>query len=168
MERHGCQRLARTDWPRTDRGRLRLRLCGPSISRSLVAKIGFPEKKFFIWFDDIEYSLRILAEPGAEVLAVPEAEFYHEFGGSTKQVSFLGRKSNRPNQAAWKSYYNARNPLYILTRLHPRARDLAFYAKCQVRSLLGELIYEQDRWSRVGFRLRGVADGLMGRMGKRT
>ena len=34
--------------------------CGALFSRKLIQEVGYPLKEYFIWFDDTEYSLRIL------------------------------------------------------------------------------------------------------------
>ena len=35
---------------------------GPLINRNIIEKIGFPDKRFFIWADDVDFSLRIKRE----------------------------------------------------------------------------------------------------------
>jgi len=49
---------------------------GILINRAVAAKIGFPRKEFFIWSDDVEYSLRILKN-GFKINVVPQSIFYH-------------------------------------------------------------------------------------------
>ncbi len=141
---------------------------GPLVSRGIVERVGLPNKDFFIWYDDIEYALRIMALPEGRIIVVPDAVFFHDYGGVAREVSFLGRKSLRSSQPAWKAYYSARNPLYIVTRVKKSFRDFATYARTQLRFAVGELLYEPDRWSRLALRARGCVDGALGRMGKRV
>lgn len=141
---------------------------GPLISMRLVEQIGLPNKDFFIWYDDIEYALRIMALPESRIIVVPQAVFFHDYGGAAREVSFLGRRSLRTSQPAWKAYYSARNPLYIITRVRRRFSDFTTYVVHQTRFAVGEMMYEPDRWKRVGYRLRGGWDGVFGRMGKRV
>jgi rhamnopyranosyl-N-acetylglucosaminyl-diphospho-decaprenol beta-1,3/1,4-galactofuranosyltransferase len=49
---------------------------GILINRAVAAKIGFPRKEFFIWSDDVEYSLRIVKN-GFKINVVPQSIFYH-------------------------------------------------------------------------------------------
>lgn len=141
---------------------------GPLVPRTVVQQVGLPNKDFFIWYDDIEYALRIIAKPTMAIRVVPDAVFFHDFGGSVKVVRFLGRTSIRPQQPAWKGYYGARNPLYIITRLRYNFPDLARYSITQIRLIIGDILYEADRGQRVKLRLRGIMDGLLGRLGKRV
>ncbi|MGI9106032.1 MAG: glycosyltransferase family 2 protein [Pyrinomonadaceae bacterium] len=141
---------------------------GPLIAREIVTQIGLPNKDFFIWFDDHEYALRIKSRTQAEIVAVPDAVFLHNFFGQIREVSLFGRRSTRSTQAAWKTYYGTRNQIYTLTRMGRSPRELLTYSSVQLRYLLGEAVYEPDRWERVKLRLQGVWDGIFGRLGKRV
>lgn len=136
-------------------------------ARSVIEKAGFPNKRFVIWFDDFEYAFRARLLAKARVLAVPDALFHHDFGKSTRQVRFLGRTSYRSNQPAWKLYYGARNPLYTLLKRR-RPKDLGLFFLVQTRLMLMDIAFDDDRWKRVRLRLKGFADGLSGRLGKRV
>jgi GT2 family glycosyltransferase len=149
------------------RGNYIFAFVGPLISRSIVAQVGLPNKDFFIWYDDSEYALRIMAMPNAQIVVVPDAIFFHDFGGTSREVRFLGRTSLRSHQPAWKAYYSARNPLYIITRTRRNLRDFLVYSRYQLRYLAGDIAYEPDRWKRARLRLAGFRDGALGRLGKR-
>jgi rhamnopyranosyl-N-acetylglucosaminyl-diphospho-decaprenol beta-1,3/1,4-galactofuranosyltransferase len=136
------------------------------VPRELIAKAGLPNKGFFIWFDDFEYSFRIKAR-GGRIVNVPGTVFYHDFGQNRRQVRFLGRTSFRSDQPAWKTYYGARNPLYTLMRRRRRADEIALFLAVQLRLMLMDIAYESDRWTRVALRFKGFGDALNGRLGKR-
>jgi len=144
------------------------RFVGPLIAGSLVGRVGLPNKEFFIWFDDLEYALRIHGEVGAATIAVPDALFFHDFGGKYREARLLGRRSIRNQQPAWKLYYGARNHLYTLLRGRRDLRELLAFFRGEIRFVIGELLYEPDRWERVYMRLSGYRDGIIGRLGKRT
>lgn len=150
------------------RGNYIFAFVGPLISRAVVAQVGLPNKDFFIWYDDSEYALRIMATPNAQIVVIPDAIFFHDFGGTSREVRFLGRASIRSHQPAWKAYYSARNPLYIITRIRRNLRDFLVYSRYQLRYLVGDILYEPDRWKRVQLRLMGFRDGALGRLGKRV
>lgn len=141
---------------------------GPLIHRDIVTQIGLPNKDFFIWFDDVEYALRIQSRTKAPVWAVPGALFAHDFGTNRREVRFLWRRSTRAYFAPWKSYYGVRNPSYVL--LHQRHSHSEFYRfiAIQARHLFSELIFEPDRWLRAQMRLSGLWDGVRGKLGKRA
>ncbi len=144
------------------------RFVGPLIAREVVARIGLPNKEFFIWFDDLEYALRLAGQAGLATIAVPDAVIFHDFGTPAREVRFLGRPSLRGAQAPWKLYYGARNTVYTLTRTRRAPWECLTYALTQARHLVGDVMYEPDRWLRAGMRLRGLRDGLAGRLGKRV
>lgn len=136
-------------------------------ARSVITKAGYPNKRFVIWFDDFEYAFRAKRKARARILAVPDALFFHDFGKGTRQVRFLGRTSFRSEQPAWKTYYGARNPLYtLLKRRQPK--ELALFFLVQTRLLLMDIAFEKDRFARARLRLKGWADALSGRLGKRV
>ncbi|MGI9106031.1 MAG: glycosyltransferase family 2 protein [Pyrinomonadaceae bacterium] len=141
---------------------------GPLIHRAVVKQVGLPNRDFFIWFDDHEYALRIQSRTQAEIIIVPDALFFHNFGGQLREVSFLGRRSSRVVQPAWKSYYGVRNHLYTVTRTTRKPREVAVFFLYQIRRLCGDLVFEPDRWRRVRLRLMGISDGALGRLGKRV
>ncbi len=140
----------------------------PLIAREIVARAGLPNKDFFIWFDDYEYALRVRRRTGAEVVNIPDAVFFHDFGGNTRSVRFLGRRSMRSDLPAWKLYYGARNPLYTLLRVRRRPDELALFFVVQARLLLMDIAYEPDRWERARLRLLGMRDGIIGTLGRRA
>ncbi len=141
---------------------------GPLISREVVARVGLPRADYFIWFDDYEYALRAGSEGGAEIVAVPGALFFHDYGGPSKRVRFLWKRSLRSVQPSWKTYYEARNQFYTFTRLRHNPGELLQYLHYQLRPLLGDLLYEPDRRERLGMRLAGIRDGALGHLGKRV
>ncbi len=141
---------------------------GPLIAREIVARTGLPNKDFFIWFDDIEYALRIKNRAHAEIIVVPDARLFHDHYGIAREVRFLGKRSIRGQQAAWKTYYGARNYLYTLTRSRRKPQEILLFFLLQFRLLLLDVAYESDRWERVRLRLLGMRDGILGRLGKRV
>jgi GT2 family glycosyltransferase len=72
------------------------------IPRRSIAKYGLPLVEYFIWFDDMEYTLRISGDgPGVQVL---DSIVTHDMPDN-RGVNF--GDLNRGN--AWKFYYGARN-----------------------------------------------------------
>jgi len=141
---------------------------GPLIAREIVARVGLPNKDFFIWFDDYEYALRIQRRTDAAIVAVPDALFSHDYGGVARHVRFLWKRIIRSPQPPWKTYYEARNQLYTFTRTPGNGQELRQYVRIHLRALIADLLYESERWERARMRLLGVRDGAIGRMGKRV
>ena len=139
---------------------------GPLISREVVKQVGLPNKDFFIWFDDWEYALRV-QRTAAEIVAVPEAVFFHNFG-KAKRIRFLWQVRQRNAVPAWKCYYGTRNPLYVLLRDHRPRSELFCYFLKELQHLIGDILYEPRRWEYVKMHLKGIRDGATGRLGKRV
>lgn len=74
---------------------------GPLFHRSLVDKIGLPEKKFFIYGDDTEYFIRA-KKAGFKSYLVPEAKLIRQLPPPEND-----KKYN------WKTYYELRNIIAI-------------------------------------------------------
>jgi len=141
---------------------------GPLIARGVVAQVGLPNKDFFIHFDDYEYGLRIHRLAEAAIVIVPDAVVFHDYGETTRQVRFLGRRSNRSEQPPWKIYYGTRNTFYVLARMRRHPQELLLFLLVQLRILLMDLTYGPERWERARLRLLGFRDGLLGRLGRRA
>lgn len=75
---------------------------GPLIPRELIIKIGNPNPKFFIFNDDLDYSLRA-QKIGGEIFCNPKAV-------ATRML--LNNQSN--DLKSWKGYFMLRNHFYIL------------------------------------------------------
>lgn len=72
------------------------------IPRRSIAKYGLPLVEYFIWFDDMEYTLRISAEgPGVQIL---DSVVTHDMP-ENRGVNFGDLNPGN----AWKFYYGARN-----------------------------------------------------------
>ncbi len=141
---------------------------GPLIAREVVSAVGLPNKDFFIWFDDYEYGLRIQDRTSAAIIVVPDALIFHDYGERTRQIRFLGRRSNRSEQPPWKTYYGTRNTLYTLTRIRCDPQELFLFFLVQLRVLIMDLAYGPERSERASLRLLGFRDGILGRLGRRN
>jgi len=84
---------------------------GLLVSRETIEKVGLPKKEFFIYWDDVEYSLRIRRI--GRILTVPDSKIVHK---PPVGPSIIGRR---------KLYYFHRNRVYTC-RLHDRP-NIAFY-----------------------------------------
>ncbi|WP_330986118.1 MULTISPECIES: glycosyltransferase [Enterobacterales] len=81
---------------------------GPLISKKVVDSIGIPESKFFIFNDDLDYSLRA-RHSGYKIICEPKA----------RAVRLL--VNNQSNDLrSWKGYFMLRNHFYIL-RCHGKS-----------------------------------------------
>lgn len=86
--------------------------CGVYIQTSIIRKIGLPDKDFFIWFDDTEYSLR-----------------FREYGKIRNiNKAWLDHKTVIAKDGGynWKSYYGLRNQIVIIKRYFSKITLIKF------------------------------------------
>lgn len=74
---------------------------GPIFPRQIIEKIGFPDKKFFIYGDDTEYMLRA-KKYGAETILIKKAHLNRKLNPVDKLQNY-----------GWKYYYAVRNLIAI-------------------------------------------------------
>ena len=81
--------------------------CAMLLSKEIVDKIGLLDERFFLYYEDTEYSMRAVAN-GVSIGYCADAVVYHKVSGSTKG-----------NEKPANAYYITRNWL-LCNRLHQR------------------------------------------------
>ncbi len=81
---------------------------GLLVRRDVVETIGMPDPTWFIYGDDLDYTLRI-REAGFSLLFVPWLHYVHDC-----ETLRAGRKIYQP---VWKAYYTYRNNLILARRV---------------------------------------------------
>ncbi|MEM2174661.1 MAG: glycosyltransferase family 2 protein, partial [Candidatus Micrarchaeia archaeon] len=88
---------------------------GPLISRKAISKVGFPCKEFFIYHDDVEYSIRLVRV--GKIYLIPKTYVIHKIKRRNKNLvekRFLGKKVYIiPYYDLWRRYYAFRNIIYL-------------------------------------------------------
>ena len=74
---------------------------GPMIHRSVFEKIGFPDPRFFIFYDDLDFALRA-QQAGFKILCVRSAIM-------KRKISFVQSRA----LSGWKGYFMYRNFFYV-------------------------------------------------------
>lgn len=74
---------------------------GPLIHRSVFEKIGFPDPRFFIFYDDLDFALRA-QQVGFKILCVREAVM-------KRKIPFIQSRA----LGTWKGYFMYRNFFYV-------------------------------------------------------
>jgi GT2 family glycosyltransferase len=110
--------------------------------------------EFFMMFEDIEYSWRL--GRGGYLVAVLDEELIDR--------GHLG-SSGAANANPWRQYYLARNQLRWALESRSLRNVLGTLAR-QARFVAGDVRSPHLRRRRVAARLRGLADGVAGRMGR--
>jgi rhamnopyranosyl-N-acetylglucosaminyl-diphospho-decaprenol beta-1,3/1,4-galactofuranosyltransferase len=132
---------------------------GTLISAEVVEKIGLPDKKLFIWGDEVEYMTRAL-KMGFPVVTVTKAVFYHPPSFDRKGI---------PWPAAWKQYYAVRNQRRIFQNIHGSKIGFIVYVGWSIRETLRQLISTRGLNRTYNFLIYGEAslDSVFNYYGKR-
>lgn len=135
--------------------------CGLLISTQLIKKIGLPEKQFFIWYDDTEYSLRI--RNYSKIVNINSAKLDHKTNPITKSYIL-----------SWKSYYGYRN--YIVSGIRHTSNKSLFrfyvvqkFALLNIYNFMKSIIDKKNRRSylkKIKMRKDALRDGLKQKLGK--
>ncbi len=123
------------------------------IHRDSIRRLGFPEKKFFIYGDDTEYNMRARAN-GKKVFMVTSSIMYHPFKNMAKGFKIHKMFLNR----LW-AYYKLRNAIIIYKKYHYVSRNqvIMFVAAFLFYLLTANITYLR-LW------LEGFKDGINGRL----
>jgi GT2 family glycosyltransferase len=126
--------------------------CAQLIRRSVFEKIGLLDERFFLYFEDLEFSRRV--NESFRLIYVPGAGIYHKSGAGTKWASYT------PTYL----YYHTRNRLWVFKE-EPwfyRAYVLGFTVLNALAKTLVIIHSRQDNGLRGRIRAiwRGVKDGV--------
>lgn len=135
-----------------------LSFVGCVISRDILEKIGLPEKDYFIYYDDTEYSLRI--REYSKIINVSDAVIIHK----TPK-----KDPAKKNIITWKNYYEMRNSM-LMKEKHSNWKWLKlyfyqYYFKLVLRLLFNDE-YKGERRKALHVYYHGFRDALKHRKGK--
>ncbi len=143
---------------------------GLLVRKQVVRQVGLPDPGFFIWYDDVEYCMR-LAQVGRLYL-VRSSRITHHVADSGPPPK-PGEKPwrNRPLSYYWRFYYRYRNPMLALHKhesdLLQRCRGYGSALYQVLRRILSTMLYdENNKWRRVWVVGLGFLHGIRGRDGK--
>ncbi len=139
---------------------------GILVNSKAIRKIGFPDRRFFIHFDDVEYCIRL--RKVGRVYLIPNSIIVHKENikktGLIKR-KFLGRTVYQvPYTKLWKTYYGTRNLIY-LGRIYSKSK-LKFYFKLLKRWMIAVraiILLDDHKIKRIQFITSAYLDGLKGR-----
>lgn len=92
---------------------------GTLIHSDVVKTIGMPDRKLFIWGDEVEYMTRA-QKWGFPVVTVPASVFYHPPSFDRNGIPWPG---------AWKQYYAVRNQRRVFQNMHGKTYGVAVFAR---------------------------------------
>lgn len=124
---------------------------GVLIDRLAVRLAGLPRAEMFWWAEDTEYLQFRLPRKGVQVVRVDQARVLYDL---------IRRVGGRP---AWKYYYEVRNMLWF--RIAVQRGSEAWKLPRTLVGLLGSAVTSEGRGEKVRLYAKGVAHGLLGRLG---
>lgn len=130
---------------------------GMLINAKAVKAVGYPDRKFYLYLDDIEYSTR-LRKFGPAYL-IPRSVVIHSEPRRERQMIKFGVKRTKLEDL-WRDYYGLRN--YFLLRKtvnHPNIMLLAIFFRF-FRSFFAIIILDDNKSLRMNLLFRSMRDAL--------
>ena len=140
---------------------------GPLYRMSAVRALDPPRAEFFVWGDDVEYSLRLRRE--GEIRLVPESVVVHR----PPSQSHANRRSRlwnallpvhmypTPLERFWQNLCGLRN--YIWIKRHYESQSAPSAAGTTLQFVVKHLLYDDRPFRRIPWILRYARDGRRGR-----
>lgn len=133
---------------------------GTLVSRELVAAIGYPNSKFFIKGDEVDYKQRAF-DAGAYVITVVASRYIHP-RPETYERKVLGIQVPFFVETPWKEYYAARNFTYMYKE---RKQYKAIAFELIFVKLLAIISMKCRKRETIKMLVKGVLDGWEGKLG---
>lgn len=127
------------------------------INTEAIKAVGLPIKEFFIWADDIEYTVR-LSSNGYDCFYVDNSVVLHK-----TPSNYAPYADTAPVESAWKFYYHARNVSFLKRKLkHKRGFALLVSTINMYRNYLRRINKRTDGHAKAFKKavLKGCWDGL--------
>ena len=130
--------------------------CCFMVRTAVVRQIGLLDDKFFIYFEDADWSMKI-ARLGAKMMYEPKAKIYHIAGMSDANRD----KHGEGNVSPFSIYQGVRNHLFMVRRYARGVNRIGSWAY-QLAKLSGYLAYFalRGRFVKLKAVLRGISHGL--------
>lgn len=82
--------------------------------KEVFQDVGFMNEKYFVYFDDTDFSYRVWEDGRHTILYFPFVEFYHKVGSLTKSFK---KEDNRTYRGDFFIKQNTRNHIYFLKQI---------------------------------------------------
>lgn len=131
------------------------------ISRKMIESVGYPRADYFIYFDDIEYSYRIIKK-GYKIYKVKDSIIEHKDAiKKTKIIYVCNQKievTGLPDPS-WKAYYFIRNKILMCQDYKEKKKAI----RRGIRHLVKAVIFDCKK---ARFVFWGLCHGIQGKSGK--
>lgn len=140
---------------------------GLLLHKDIVAEIGFPNERYFLYVDDSEYSYRI-TQLGGKIWLIPSCKIVDidkSIGINYKKTMF---HSQLLDQWSFRTYYQVRNRIYFYSRVAKKNNFMFNVNKVLYLAFLQIISVLSSKRSSYNKLLIAVNDGLEGNLGKAT
>lgn len=128
---------------------------GVLLNSQMIEQLGFPDKRFFIWGDDMEYTKRI-QKHGGTIATIADIEFYHPTTPNLGTPMFFGKMQFNDTDSQIKLYCLCRNNTYNLKHYYG-----AVYALLFVIKTIWFYCFTRPSWQKLMFCLPALWHGLV-------
>ena len=88
--------------------------CCLLVKKQVFEDVGFMDEKYFVYFDDTDFSYRVLIDGRHKLFYFSDVKFYHKVGSLTKSVDIDNKKEYRSD---FFIKQNTRNHIYFLKKI---------------------------------------------------
>lgn len=126
--------------------------CAMLVSRTAIESAGLLNEQYFVYFEDVEWSLRI-RNAGFSIHLEDRAKIYHEAGASSKKKHAEGTLSPQV------FYYNVRNQLFIIRSFGNNKVLSLGYHLAKFTLWMGYFLVRR-RFAKLKAVIKGIQDGI--------
>ncbi len=138
---------------------------GNIVKVNIFDLVGYFNEDLFIDYVDHEFCLRV-ACAGYSILEVNGAILDHNLGDPTEH-RVLSKRIIVTNHAPYRRYYNSRNRVYLYKRYLLIFPAWVISDACNLsKEIVKIFLFEQDKKHKAAKIIKGIVDGLLGKMGK--
>jgi rhamnopyranosyl-N-acetylglucosaminyl-diphospho-decaprenol beta-1,3/1,4-galactofuranosyltransferase len=140
---------------------------GPLYRMAAVRALDPPKAEFFVWGDDVEYSLRlgrlgwIRLIPESVIVHKPISQSHSNRRSRLWNALLPVRMYPTPLERFWQNLCGLRN--YLWTKRHYEGQSGLSAAGTTLQFVLKHLLYDERPWRRIPWILRYARDGRRGR-----
>jgi rhamnosyltransferase len=136
---------------------------GSLIPLRVFDKVGPFNEDLFIYYVDTEFCIR-LARAGFRIYVCPEAVLLHR-EGARRRHRFLWRHAYFDHYGKTARYYLTRNLIYMMRKYPMSFSDFCLVVRRNCKDHVKILVFSEERFSTLWYSLRGLIDGLRGKIG---
>jgi rhamnosyltransferase len=136
---------------------------GSLIPLRVFEAVGKFNEDLFIYYVDTDFCMR-LTRGGFRVFVCPEAVLLHR-EGSKRRRNFLWIHAQYDHYGKAARYYLTRNTIYMIKRHALSLNDILWMVRRNCKDHAKILLFDQNRLPILWFSLRGLVDGLRGKVG---